>query len=178
MKLWFFGFRILDFGFLEVGALDDKLLEPFVTAVYTALREMAGVEAAVQAVSQKTLDHALGDIAAVIHLKTVSDGFLVLSFPQPTAAVLAGRILAGVTQEVDENLIRDCVGEIANVVAGQAKALLAAAPVQFVFSLPQTVVSAQQFRPRPGLDALVVEFSTDQGEFALQLFLNSDLVRN
>jgi chemotaxis protein CheX len=153
------------------GEIRDKLLEPFITAACTALREMAGVEVAVQGVYRKTLNHALGDIAAVIKLGSASEGFLVLGFPQRTAAALGGRILAGVTPEVDENLIRDCVGEIANVVAGQAKALLAGAPYRFAFSLPQVVMSAQEFQPPPGLDAAVVAFCSEQGGFALQLFL-------
>jgi chemotaxis protein CheX len=155
------------------GEIRDKLLEPFITAAGTALREMTGVEVLVQTVYQKTLPHALGDLAAVIHLGSANEGSLVLGFPQWTAAALAGRILTGATEEVDENLIRDCVGEIANVVAGQAKALLADTLYRLAFSLPQVVVSAQEFRPPPGLDALVVAFCTDQGEFTLQLFLKS-----
>jgi CheY-specific phosphatase CheX len=100
------------------------------------------------------------------------EGALVLSFPQTTAAALARRILAGVTTEVDESLIRDCVGEIASVVTGQAKALIAERPFRFGFSLPQVVVNAEEFQPQQGSDSLVVEFNCDQGEFALQLFVN------
>jgi chemotaxis protein CheX len=158
----------------EINAeLRDKLLEPFITAACTALREMANIEASVRTVYQKALHRAQGDIAAVIQLGSACEGSLVLSFPQATAAALAARILVEVTQIPDENLIRDCVGEIANVVAGQAKAILAGTPYRLSFSLPQAVVSAQEFRPQPGLDALVVAFSSDQGEFALQLFLDS-----
>jgi chemotaxis protein CheX len=90
--------------------------------------------------------------------------------PQRTAAGLAGRILAGVTQEVDENLIRDCVGEIANVVAGQTKAMLAGGPYRFAFSLPQ-VGDSKEYPPQQGLECLVIAFSSDQGEFDLQLVM-------
>ena len=149
----------------------DGLLEPFITATGTALREMAGIEVTVETVCQTTLGHALGDIAAVIRLGPMNEGFLVLSFPEPTAAALAARILAGVSQEMDETLTRDCVGEIANVIVGQTKALLAGTPHRFTFSLPQAVVSAPEFRPPPGLPALVVAFGSEQGGFALELFL-------
>ncbi len=154
-----------------VGELRAKLLEPFIAATCAALGEMAGTEVVVRAVYQKTMHHALGDIAAVFRLRSATEGSLVLSFPQRTAAALAGRILAGVTQEVDENLIRDCAGEIANVVAGQAKALLAETPYRFAFFMPQVVIDAKEFRPPQGLDCLVVAFRSDPGEFALQLFL-------
>jgi len=149
----------------------DDLLGPFITATCTALSEMAGAEAIVQAVHQKSPHHPLGDIAAVVGLTSAIERFLVLSFPQRTAAALAGRILAGIAQEVDEELIKDCVGEIANVVAGQAKAMLADGPYRFAFSIPQVVDDASQCLPQQGLDCLVVAFSSDQGEFALQLLL-------
>jgi chemotaxis protein CheX len=147
------------------------LLEPLITAVCTAVRELAGIEAAVQLVYQKALNHALGDIAAVIQVGPANEGALVLGFPQRTAAALAAGMLAGVTREVDESLIRDCVGEIANVVAGQAKALFADSPYRLALSLPQVVISAQDFRPPPGQDPLVVAFSSAQGDFTLQLFM-------
>jgi chemotaxis protein CheX len=154
-----------------VGEIRDMLLEPFIAATRTALGEMAGTEVAVQAVFQTSRHRALGDLAVVVGLRAATEGSLVLSFPQRTAAALAGRILAGVTQEVDENLIRDCVGEIANVVAGQAKAMLAGGPYRVASSMPQVVVDANECPPQQGLDCLVVVFSSDEGEFALQLFL-------
>ena len=80
--------------------------------------------------------------------------------------------MSGFTQELDENLIRDCMGEIANVVTGQAKAMLAETPYGFAFSLPPIVVDSKEFRPpSPCLDCLIVAFLCDQGEFAMQLFL-------
>src|SRR5262245_50910092 len=88
-----------------VGEIRDKLLEPFITATCVALGEMASTEVIARAVYQKTLPHALGDIAAVLELLSAREGLLVLSFPERTAAAFAGRILAGVTEEVDEDLI-------------------------------------------------------------------------
>ena len=82
-------------------------------------------------------------------------------------------MLADVTTELDEQLIRDCVGEIGNVVSGQAKALLAGTPFAFTFSLPEVVVGANHFQPASGQECLVVAFNSDQGEFSLRLLLNS-----
>ena len=47
------------------------LLEPFIAATRAALSEMAGTEVGVRAMVQKTLHHALGDIAAVVGLHVV-----------------------------------------------------------------------------------------------------------
>jgi chemotaxis protein CheX len=154
------------------GEVRDKLVEPFVAAACTALGEMAGTEVVVQAVSRKEISHTLGDLAAVIELRSANEALLVLNFPVLTAAALAGRILAGVTQAPDEDLVRDCVGEIANVVAGQAKALLAGTAYQFTFSVPRVVAGAgQELRTEVAVGCLIVAFRSEVGDFAMQLFL-------
>ena len=72
---------------------------------------------------------------------------------------------------MDENLVRDCVGEIANVIAGQAKALLAGGPYHLTFSVPRIVVEEQDCLPQPDQDCLAAVLSSDLEDFALQLFL-------
>jgi chemotaxis protein CheX len=85
---------------------------------------------------------------------------------------LAGRALAGVTEELTEDIVRDCLGEIANVVAGQAKALLAGTPYHFTFSTPTVVAGGgHEGGATPGGGYLVVLFGSDVGDFALQLGL-------
>jgi chemotaxis protein CheX len=154
-----------------VEDIRDQLVEPFIESTRAALGEMAGTELVVRAVYQKAIQYTLGDLATVLRLQSATEEFLVLGFPEQTAAALARRILAGVTEEVDASLIRDCMGEIANVVAGQAKAKLADTPYHFTFSLPEVVVGAKDLRPQQGLDCLVIAFNSDLGEFVLQLFL-------
>jgi chemotaxis protein CheX len=159
-------------GHPVVGEVRDNLLEPFIVATHTALSEMAGTEVMVRTIAQTTFAYPLGAISAVIGLRSTTEGSLVLSFPEPTAAALARRVLAGVTEELDENLVRDCVGETLNVIAGQAKALLAETPYRFAFSMPTDLVGASpELRPKPGLNCLVIAFSSELGEFALQLVL-------
>jgi chemotaxis protein CheX len=151
------------------GEVRNKLLEPLIAAACAGLGEMARTEVIVRGVFQPTTDLPSGDIAAVVGLRS-KEGFLVLSFPERTAAALARAILAEVTEEVDGSLIRDCVGEIANVIAGQAKALLAGSPYPLTFSMPQVVDDAG-VRLGHGLDCLVVSFGCDHGEFSLQVYL-------
>ena len=67
---------------------------------------------------------------------------LVLSFPAQTAAALAGRVLAEVAQAPDDDLVRDCMGELANVIAGQAKTLLAETPYQLLLATPSILSGA------------------------------------
>jgi chemotaxis protein CheX len=153
-----------------VSEIADLLAERFISATRAALGEMADIEVAARVVGKKEFDHAAGDVTAVIGLPSAAQGALVLFFPQATAAALARRILAGVAERVDDSLVRDCVGEIANVVAGQAKALLAGTPFHYSFSPPEVFSGGGSVPlPKLGTDCLFVTFTCVLGEFALEV---------
>jgi chemotaxis protein CheX len=150
----------------------SQLVEPFIAAARAALAEMAGTDVVVRAVGRARLSQAPGDVTAVVWLTSATEGYLVLGFPKRTAAALAGRVFSGVLREIGEDLICDCVGEIANVVAGQAKALLACTPYHFSFSVPRVVIGgAPELEPHSNRDCLAVCFGTDLGDIAMQLLL-------
>jgi chemotaxis protein CheX len=147
----------------------NDLLEPFVTATRTALGEMANAEVVVRELSHDSCDRAIGCISALLQLEFATLGFLLLTFPKPTATNIARRMLAEVPAELDEQLIGDCVGEIGNVVAGQAKTLLAGTPYCFTFSLPQILIDEDGDLRSQGLPCMDVLFDGEMGEFRLRL---------
>jgi chemotaxis protein CheX len=149
--------------------IQNQLLEPFITATRTALGEMANAEVVVRELSHGSCDLAMGCISTLMRLEFATPGCLLLIFPKPTAANLAKRMLADVPTELDEQLICDCVGEIGNVVAGQAKTLLAGTPYCFTFSLPQILVDDDEYQPPKELRCLNVIFAGEMGEFCLRL---------
>jgi chemotaxis protein CheX len=153
--------------------LRDQFLEPFIAAASVALREWTNTDVVVRNVHFQVAGEPLGEVAAGLSLISALEGELILSCTEQTAADLAGRILADVKNDPEEGLIRDCLGEVANVIAGQAKALLAETPYRFAFSTP-TVVSGNgdEIRPKADVDCVIVAFTSDVGELALQLFLN------
>lgn len=149
-----------------------QLLGPFTSVIKVTMREMAGIEPMVRAVYQKTGHKIFGDISAVIGLKSSVDGAMVLSFPGDSAMAFTKLILKDVIDNPDGDIVRDCVGEIANVIAGQARGILASTSYQFAISTP-IIVSGEEheIRHRPGLPCLVAVFTSDAGDFALQLCL-------
>lgn len=151
----------------------ENLLQPFTEAATITLQEMASVAISVHSVYQKSKYKMFGDISAVIGLIGPREGSLVLSFPMATAATVVGRILAGIAEDPDNDMIRDCVGEIANVIAGQAKGILAETKYQFCFSTP-TIISGvgHEIRHKPDMPCLVIAFGSEVGDFALQLCLH------
>ena len=143
----------------------DELLEPFITAVATTLREMAGVDVIVRKTFRATGNEGLADVSVVLRLVADTEGLLILSFPTETAAALTRRVLVEVGGEPDEGMVRDCVAELLNVIAGQAKTLLFGTPRHFTLSTP-TVLTAGFVE---GVGRAVVRFDSDAGEFTLHL---------
>jgi chemotaxis protein CheX len=157
-----------------IEELRESLLRPFCSATEVTFQEMANVEVKVRAVYQKSGYKMFGDISAVIGLLTKSEGSLVLSFPEASAAAFVRRILAGVVDEPGPDTIRDCVGEICNVIAGQARGILSSTPYAFALSTP-TIVSGtgHEIRHKPGMPCLVIAYGSELGEFALQVCIGT-----
>jgi chemotaxis protein CheX len=160
-------------------AIRELLVEPFIAATNLTLGELAQVEPFVRAVYRTALARPLADISAVLGISNEPGEVVVLSLPAPTAAAVAGRVLAEVTQAPDDDLVRDCMGELANVIAGQAKTLLAETPYQLVLATPSVCFGADlDVGPPPDIGCLVVVFSSELGDFALQVCLNWKTPRN
>jgi hypothetical protein len=68
--------------------------------------------------------------------------------------------------------IGDCVGEIANVIAGQTKAMVAGGPHQFTFSIPDVLAPVSEFEPPQNWDRFAIAFQSPLGDFEIQVFLN------
>ncbi|MEO6809558.1 MAG: chemotaxis protein CheX [Isosphaeraceae bacterium] len=150
-----------------------QIIEPFISAAQMTLSELARTDLAVRSVYRVNDPRTLADLSAVIGVTADDSGVLVLSFPNDTATALARRVLADAVPALDDDLVRDCLGELANIVAGQAKTLLADTPYQLVLSTPSVLSGAGLgIGSKPGTDGLIVVFRSDAGDFALQVCLD------
>jgi CheY-specific phosphatase CheX len=143
-----------------------ELVEAFSEAVPAALSEMAGVEAVVRETCPASAINPCADLIAGIGLTMAGgEGRLELCLPERTAAELARRVLAETMDPVAEDMVRDCMGEVANVVAGHGKALLVGRPSHFTLSTP--VVRAGGLVE--GTRGWVIRFESDVGQFSVHV---------
>ncbi len=153
--------------------IQTNLLMPFMEVTQMTFREMAHVELNIRASYQKKTYRMFGDISAVLGLFGRGEGAMVLSFPQATAVALTRAIFPGFPVEDDAEMVKDCVAEIANIIAGQTKGRLAGTLHAFNISTP-TVVSGTEhvIQHKAGMPSLVVVFQGPLGEFVLQICLS------
>lgn len=147
----------------------DELRAALGEAVAVALRELAGVEAVAGDARGVSGTEGFADVSAVLAVTTRDgDGYFVMSFTDRVGTTLAKRVLAEFAAEPGAAMVRDCLGEVVNVVAGQAKTLLSGTPAHFTLATP-TVVTGAPTLPAP--ERLLVPFGSELGEFALHVRL-------
>jgi len=152
--------------------LQSHLIEPFVEALSLAFRECAATEVMPKATYRKTVHGMLGDLSAILRVSSNTKAALALTCLESTAVALTRRVLAESSQEATPELVRDCFGELMNVTAGQAKAILHATRHRFAFTTPQVVVGAAiDINPPLGEDCAVIAFGSEVGDLVLQIFL-------
>ena len=142
----------------------------FIEAVTGSIGEMTHIEPVAREVRRAEFDARSGDVWVLVGSFPRSPDCLTLSLPMKTARSMAERVLADVREPIDDRMVLDCIGELANVLAGQAKSLLANSPYRFSFSLPRVMLAPDaNLLAHLGCDCLRMIFDSEVGEFALQV---------
>lgn len=115
--------------------LPPEVMEAFTSAAVTALQELTqlvGIPTGGFA-NKETLVNDV--VVAVLRLLRPVPGMLTLVLPTDLARRLSEAYLPAGTELTDE-IINDVAGELANVIAGQAKTILKETPYHFTLSIP------------------------------------------
>jgi chemotaxis protein CheX len=109
-------------------------------------------------------------------LSGAASGSVVISLPSKLAIEIVGAMLGDDMGNTLTPEVGDGVGEIINMIAGQAKASLTKTKYHFQISIP-TVVMGQghEITHRQGTPNIVVLFTTEAGDdFAIQVCLSPE----
>lgn len=142
--------------------IDVNLLNPFITATLECLTQMAGIAPARKRVFVKQDPRMHGDICGIIGMTNGITGSCVVSFPEPLARRIVARFLSESEAALSVEMMRDGIGEVANMVAGGAKRQFANSPYRFDISTPTVVHGApiMLFNPQDTV-SIACEFSAD-----------------
>ena len=153
------------------GPLRDELLNPLAAAATVAIQEVARTEAVLNATFGTSTPLEFGQRSAAINVNCASGGgCLVLSVSDEAARELASRVLAGQNATIDAALIDDCLGEIANVIAGQGKALLYGTSWHYTFGTPTKASGAGRAELfTPHAEWYILQFASNVGPLYLQV---------
>lgn len=147
-----------------------EFIAPIVTATVSSLKTLLGME------TRQGQAHASKVFAtpqescyvAVIGMAGSVSGSVVMTFLRDTARKFVGKMVCGDPGSDDD--VADGVGEIVNIIAGNAKTILNQQNLGLSLALPN-VLQGQEMRVHPpeGVPAIVIPFQCELGDFTVQL---------
>lgn len=148
---------------------DVSFINPFLEAVVSVLETMAMVSVTPKTPSIKTERTTQGDVTGLINVSGYATGTMALAMSE-------GAILNIVTNMIGEEYtkindeIADAVGELTNMISGQARRSLAENGMTFSASTPSVIIGKGHIIDHvKSSPILCIPFSTDAGDFVVEV---------
>lgn len=152
--------------------MDVRYINPFIRAIKNVFTTMLKVDVNVQKPHIKTDGRTGADVSGVIGFTGDATGCVVLSFPKDVACKVASTF-AGVAITLESPDLVDAIGELANMVAGNAKKDFEG--VRISISLPSVIIGENhvvgQSRMVP---RLVIPCASELGSFHVEVAMKVD----
>ncbi len=147
---------------------DIEIAKPFVQATIQVLSTMAGISPTPNKPYLKKDNLAQGDVSATVTFTGAKTGVIAVSFTKACAIGVVKGMLGDDIQDIMQDT-KDTVGEIINMISGQARARLAETGLTLQGSTP-TVTMSPKHTIDHAADAsiMAIPFSTDHGEFTIE----------
>ncbi|SKA76492.1 chemotaxis protein CheX [Desulfobaculum bizertense] len=150
---------------------DVRIVKPFLNAVQSVLSMMAMVEATPGKPYIKKDSQAVGDVTGIISLSGDRNGTISVTFSE--ACIL--RVVSGMLGEEITEMgaeIRDAVGELTNMISGQARQGLSALGTKFDGGIPSVIMGKNHTISHICKEPiLAIPFSTACGAFTVEVSL-------
>ena len=148
--------------------IDPNYIKPFVIAVKNIFETMINVPFSLGKPSLKTGNEVPHEISSIIGLSGNVSGSVVISLSRNIAYQLVSSLLGEDISELNEDCT-DAIGEIANMIAGNAKTDFPSNNNSI--SVPSVVVGKHKVTYPSGLPIISIPCKTDKGEMVIEIAL-------
>jgi len=151
--------------------MDVAYANPFIVSTIETFKKMLNIEGKTGKVALKVNNSYSYDVSGVIGLSGEAQGAICLSFPKEVALKAVSALLGMEIKEMGPD-VSDGIGELVNIVAGNAKQYLT--KYSLSISLPKVIIGKDLvLAPTKGVPTLVVPFISSLGEFAIEISLKT-----
>lgn len=149
--------------------MDVQYINPFVTATLHVLKTMAHTEVKAGNPFLKKEKLARGDVSGLIGLTGGVSGTISVSFTERCILAIVGRMF-GETLTAMNDEIGDAVGEIANMISGQARQALEKMGRPLQAAIPSVIMGkGHQITHITSHPVIAIPFDTDKGGFTIEV---------
>lgn len=149
-------------------ASDAEIAKPFIKATVNILSTMAMIEPKPGKPFVKKDSVAHGDVSAVIGITGAKKGSISVSFQKKCAIAVVKAMLGDDIEDIIQDA-QDTVGEIANMISGQARAGLAEIGMTFQGSTPTVIMGDNHSIAHISKNPIIsIPFTTESGQFFVE----------
>ena len=153
------------------AALNVDYINFFIEAVVSTFSTMVGESPVREKVMLKTEGDENFGVSGIIGLAGEASGSVVLNLNEDTARNVVGKFTGTAYQTLTSDVI-DGVGELTNIIAGDAKNRLRTKGYSFDIGLPRVVAGRNYITmPTRGVPCVVVRFGSALGGLSLEVCL-------
>ncbi len=150
--------------------MESKYVKPFIDATVKVLETMAFVKPVVGETSVWNHEQTVAEVMGIIGLTSEDEnikGFMTIGFTNTSIIQIVSSMFGEEFETMTEE-VREAVGEIANMISGQARQGLSALGVKLDGGLP-TIVTGKELDVNGTDDKpiLMVKFEVEKGPFEL-----------
>lgn len=148
-----------------------EIAKPFVTATTNVLSTMAGITPTPGQPYVKKNNVAKGDVSAVVGITGHKNGSISVTFTKQCAIAVVKAMLGDDIQDIIQDT-KDAVGEITNMISGQARAALAEMGMVFQGATPSVIMGDGHTISHVTKSPIIaIPFTTNHGEFTVEFCL-------
>jgi chemotaxis protein CheX len=149
--------------------MDASYITPFMTSIQNVFSTMFQLPVEIGEPRIKTESNTTHDVSGIIGVSGEMVGTIVLSMPQAAAGAIVS-LFTGMELSVDDDDFADAVGELVNMISGNAKAEFQRKGVSI--SCPSVVIgSGHRVASNSGVPCVMIPCNTDCGEVVLEVAL-------
>lgn len=151
--------------------MNVAFINPFIESTLRSLEMMAGIQAEKAELALKEDLITTYDISAIIALTGETSGSIIITMPTKLACKVASNMLMEEITHMDKN-VEDAIGEIGNIVVGDARRALVQEGHHLSISIPTVVLGPGHKISRSGdIPCIAIPFRTDYGNFEVNVGL-------
>lgn len=151
--------------------MDVKYINPFVNAVKNLFNTMINVPFKLGKPSLKKSNEPEHEISGIIGLSGTVSGCVVINLSKAIALQLVSALIGDEVTELDDDCT-DAIGEIANMIAGNAKTDFPSSGT--TISVPSVVIGKHKVSYPSGLPIISIPCITDKGELVIEVALKNN----
>lgn len=148
--------------------MDVELAKPFIKAAGDVLSTMAFIQPKAGKPFVKKNNVAQGDVTGLVGITGDGVGSVSISFEKPLAVAIVKNMLGDEVEDILQD-VKDAVGEIVNMVSGQARAGLVHQGYTFQGSTPTVIMGDNHSISHVSNSPIMaIPFTTEHGNFTIE----------